>query len=490
MSGKAAQAGLFEAVPAGLADGFAASFVLVIWSHITHSLVQPDRVVVHPASSTSPPPPSNPQGPTTRPTPVVTRPPGTCTPETPGQSTFPGLTCAHILRKSGPTVIPIAQVARSTACRARHGLLGRLCSVERLLGTGRRRASPRYRYRVTPDESREKLRTRQRPTVQDVARVAGVSPMTVSRVLSGGQKVGDELRAQVIEAVQALGYRRNESARSLRNQQSGLIGVTITNVANPYYSELLLGVEEVAAAVGRRVLVGNSSEDEAKEAQIVSDFLSRQVEGLIVVPTDGREAHLEPDSLGGVPLVLASRLVPGLAVDAVLISDFEGAFAATAALLDEGHTRVAFLGHRLTMFTGRRRLEGFLGAFDARGVDVNEALIRTAPGSATSPEEAMLSLLDLEEPPTAVFSGNNRNTMGMLRALMVRGIPRDAIRLAAFDNFEMATLLPYHLTIVDHDPRELGRVAARMLCDRFAAEGQDLAPRTVERPTSLIEMGA
>ncbi len=117
-----------------------------------------------------------------------------------------------------------------------------------------------------------------RPTVKEVAELAGVSPMTVSRTLAGGVNVRPDLQERVFAAVAELGYHRNENARSIRpGQSSGLIGVAITNIANPYYSTFALGVEEEAARTGRRILLGNTSEDPTREAQLVNDFLGRRV---------------------------------------------------------------------------------------------------------------------------------------------------------------------------------------------------------------------
>jgi LacI family transcriptional regulator len=325
--------------------------------------------------------------------------------------------------------------------------------------------------------------------VVDVAKAAQVSPMTVSRVLSGGINVRPEMRERVERAIIATGYRRNENARSLRSQQSGLIGVTITNIANPYYGEMLRGIEEVAAAHSRRILVGNSNEDTGLEARLVADFLGRQVEGLILVPS-GDAGHLTSNALGDAPIALASRALEGLDVDTVLIDDVGGAFAATTRLLDEGHTRIAFLGNQVSVFTGRRRLKGFRDAHAARGVPVIEELVRVGQQDVSSAESVMSQLLRLADPPTAVFGANNRNTIGAVRAIeaLRRSAGPDAvpeIRLFGFDSFELADLSPVRLSVVSHDARELGRQVATMLFERLDGSWTDPAGRLVELPVEL-----
>lgn len=318
--------------------------------------------------------------------------------------------------------------------------------------------------------------------------------MTVSRVLSGAKHVRPELRLRVEQAVAHLGYHRNENARSLRpGHRSGLIGVTITNIANPYYAGMQRGIEEVANLYGRRILVGNSNEDPALERQLVGDFIGRRVEGLIVVPSGGVDvSHLGPAALGGIPLVLASREVAGVEADTVLVDDIHGAFEATTSLLGEGHRRIAFLGNRLSVFTGQRRLRGFELAHSRAGVQISPELLRLGQQDADSARQVMNELLALPAPPTAVFTANNRNTVGAIRAIAAaRSIsgagaaPAD-IRLFGFDSFEFADLSPVALSVVDHDAGEMGRTSARMLFDRLEGlTDRKLSPRLIELPVEL-----
>jgi LacI family transcriptional regulator len=329
------------------------------------------------------------------------------------------------------------------------------------------------------------------PTVKDVAQRAGVSPITVSRVFAGGANVRPQLRQRVERAALELGYRRNENARSLRpGHKSGLIGVTITNIANPYYAELQRGIEEVAAQAGRRIMVGNSNENPDLERQLMADFIGRRVEGLIVVPADPAHAdHLSPNSLGGTPMVFASRPVPGLDVDTVLIDDIGGAYEATSRMLEEGHQRIAYLGTRTSVLTGQRRLEGYRRAHRDHNVPVYEHLIRTGQQEAAGAERALAELFAHEVPPTAVFSANNRNTVGAIRAIVAFRSTHPAesseVRLIGFDSFEFADLSPVPLSVVAHDPRMLGRRAAELLLGRIDGESGDSSAQTLVLPVEL-----
>lgn len=326
--------------------------------------------------------------------------------------------------------------------------------------------------------------------MKDIARVAGVSPMTVSRVLSGGKNVRPALREHVERVVAEVGYHRNENARSLRpGHRSGLVGVMITNIANPYYAGVVQGVEQVVAATGRRILVGTTNEDPDLERQLLADFLGRQVEGLVIVPVGADAGRFLPERLSGVPLVLASRTVDGVQADAVLIDDVEGARQAVSQMLDEGHRRIAFLGNAETVSTGRRRLAGFRAALEQRGLSVDDDLVVFGLQEAAASEAATRDLLATDDPPTAIFAANNRISVGVLRALSHRteGAPTTAVpRLFAFDSFDFADMAPVPLSVIDHDPVELGRESARMLLGRLDGSAEGEPPRLVELPVNIV----
>ncbi|HZE39031.1 MAG TPA: LacI family DNA-binding transcriptional regulator [Stackebrandtia sp.] len=326
------------------------------------------------------------------------------------------------------------------------------------------------------------------PTIKEVANRAGVSPMTASRTLAGGRNVRPDLQERVMAAVRELGYYRNENARSLRpGQPSGLVGIAITNLANPYYGNFALGVEEIAAEHGRRIILGNTGEDDARERQLVSDFIGRQVEGLVLVPTSGDAAHLRPERLGDVPVVLASRQVEGLDVDTVLLDDVGGAYRGTISLLDAGHTRIGFLGTSSSVFTGQRRYRGYERAMIERGAAIDPAIVARDQQDVTAASRAARLMLDQRLPPTAIFSANNRNTIGALREIGRRirdGLPGPGPAIVSFDDFELSELMPVPVTIINHDARLLGREAATLLFSRLGDEDAG-AGRTVELPVSI-----
>lgn len=327
------------------------------------------------------------------------------------------------------------------------------------------------------------------PTLRDVAERAQVSPMSASRALRGESGVSELTKTRVLAAAEELGYRRNEAARTLRlGRAGGLIGLVVTNLANPFYSQLALGVEAALAEQGMRVMLGNSGEEIERERQVVHDFVSRRLDGLIVVPATHDHSHLGADQLRGMPVVLAASPPVKVDVDAVLLDDFGGTWEATRRLIEAGHRRIAFLGLPAAAWTGSERYRGYCAAHEEAGLWVDPRISSHRQRDVGAAQQATEQLLDLPEPPTAIFAANNRNTLGAYRAIRAH---RADVQLAGFDDFEVADLLGMPITVVAYDPRELGRQAARLLYERISGTGRPpTAPRRIMIPTHIVEYGS
>jgi LacI family transcriptional regulator len=297
--------------------------------------------------------------------------------------------------------------------------------------------------------------------MRDVAVHAGVSPMTVSRTLHDDPRVSADNRRRVLAAVAALGYRRNEAARSLRSGRShDIVGLVVTNLANPFYSQLALGVEQFAAEHGQQVLIGNTAESVDRERELLADFAARRIDGAVVVPAGNDHRHLRA---AGIPVVLAAAQPRRAALDCVLVDDYAGSRQLTEELIAAGHRRIAFLGLAGHRWTGSERRRGFVDAMTAARLKTPARLTDHHLSDVAAAQRITGELLELREPPTAVVAANNRNTMGAYRA--IRHLRSDTA-LAGFDDFEFADLLDRPLTVAAYDPTELGAAAAELLYDR------------------------
>ncbi|MFD3525805.1 LacI family DNA-binding transcriptional regulator [Streptomyces sp. NPDC058653] len=320
----------------------------------------------------------------------------------------------------------------------------------------------------------------------DVARHAGVAPMTVSRALQDDPRVAPSTRVKVLASVAALGYRLNEVARSLRaGQSSDLLGLVVTNLANPFYAQLALGVESLAAEHGMTMVLGNTAEDHGRERELVDNLVSRRVSGIVVVPAGNDHSHLRPSALDGIPAVLATRPPSGADLDCVLVDDFGGATAATRRLTEAGHRRIGFLGPLPGLWTSAERFRGFGAALAEAGLEPDERYVRFGLRDVRAAEHAAREILSLPDPPTALFTANNRNTIGAVRAVTDA---HPAAALAGFDDFEFADMLGVPLTLAAYDPAEIGVQATQLLIDRIA-QTDDGTPRRIVVPTTLTHHG-
>jgi LacI family transcriptional regulator len=324
------------------------------------------------------------------------------------------------------------------------------------------------------------------PTMRDVAALSGVSAMTVSRALRSDPRITEATRQRVLAAVGELGYRRDDTARNLRlGRSAGLVGLVVTNLANPFYSQLALGVGETLDEFGMSVVLVNTADDAEREARLVDDLISRRVDGIIVVPAGDDHSHLDATKPHSVPVVLAARPPSGIAADCVLVDDFGGTKAATELLISRGHSRIGFLGLPPSVWTGGERFRGFVAALADAGLTVDDRYVQHHRSDIAAAEEAARALLALPDPPSAIFSANNRNTIGAFRAVNSTGA---TTALAGFDDFELADMLGLPLTVVAYDPAEVGRRAAALLLDRIE-QGEPRPPLRVVLPASVVDYG-
>ena len=322
------------------------------------------------------------------------------------------------------------------------------------------------------------------PTMRDVARSAGVSLKTVSRVVNGETTVAPDLAARVRAAVESLNYRPHIGASMLRrnDRRSRTIGVLLEDVSNPFSAAVQRAVEDEAHQRDVHVLAASLDEDPRRERDLTRAFAQRQADGLVLAPTGSDQRYLS--LLGDLPIVFVDRPAQGFAGDRVLATNVEGAAGAARHLLAHGHRRIAFLGDPTRIWTARSRYQGYLEAMTAAGQTPFGAHELHEPGAA---ENAATVLLDGRDPPTAFFSAQNLITAGVVRALRRRD-QRRTVALVGFDDFPLADLLEPAITVVAQDPAAIGRTAARALFERI--DGYAGPPREFLVPTALIPRGS
>ncbi|WP_431777047.1 LacI family DNA-binding transcriptional regulator [Streptomyces cucumeris] len=327
-----------------------------------------------------------------------------------------------------------------------------------------------------------------RPTMKDVAARAGVGLKTVSRVVNGEPGVTPDTERRVQEAITALGFRRNDSARILRKGRTASIGLVLEDLADPFYGPLSRAVEEVARAHGALLINGSSAEDPDREQELVLALCARRVDGLVVIPAGGDHRYLAPEIAAGVATVFVDRPAGRIDADAVVSDSFGGARDAVAHLIAHGHRRIGFLGDQPGIHTAAERLRGYHAAMAGAGLPVDDAWVSLGPTDPARVRAAATAALEAAEPVTALFAGNNRVTVTVVRVLAERPAPAPPVALVGFDDFELADLLSPAVTVVAQDSAQLGRTAADLLFRRLDGAGGE--PHRVVLPTRLIPRGS
>ncbi|MFZ7087261.1 LacI family DNA-binding transcriptional regulator [Curtobacterium sp. RRHDQ10] len=308
---------------------------------------------------------------------------------------------------------------------------------------------------------------RRRPRLQDIAEATGVSIKTASRAIRGEGPVRDDTRARIIAEADRLGFQLNDIAAGLRrkDQSMATVGVTLGDFANPFFAPMLRGIHGVAAQHQHLVLSGDAQNDAELEHSVIRQFFAHRVAGLIVAPLGADLGYLADEASYGAAIVFVDSPPPGLdgLLDAVTTTNEATTRDGIAMLLARGHRRIGYLGHPRSGSGALERWHGYRAALESAGLDVDQDLVRdglVTDADATAAADSMLAIAD---PPTAVFTDNNRLCTGLL---LSDGYAASRVDVLSFDDFPLAP--KFGVSVIDSDPYEVGRVGAQLLFDRLA----------------------
>jgi len=323
-------------------------------------------------------------------------------------------------------------------------------------------------------------------TIADVARRAGVSKMTVSRVINDSGYISQETRQRVEQAIEELGYIPNALARSLRFKQTRTIALILTDITNPFFTTVARGVEDTASEQGFSVIFCNTDESPTEEAEYVNVLMQKQVDGLLLVPTGCSPDSLVPLQDQKLPFVLLVRHIPGAAADTVRCDSEGGAYALTQHLLALGHTRIAILSGPEDVTTASDRVLGYRRALREAGIEPDESLTFFGEYTVDGGYRMAREVIAIQPRPTALFASNNFIAVGAMRALHEAGlaVPGD-ISLAAFDDLPLSYVGDPFLTVIEQPAYLMGVRATELLLERLAGK-EPAAPQEVILPTRLI----
>ncbi|MDQ0201189.1 LacI family transcriptional regulator [Neobacillus ginsengisoli] len=331
------------------------------------------------------------------------------------------------------------------------------------------------------------MNQKKRVTLLDVAKHAGVSRATASLIVRGSTNIAEKTRKKVLESMQELGYVYDRVAANMRSQNTSTVGLIITDIGNPFFSELLRGVHNSLEEAGYTVFLGTTFDSDSKQEQLLSRMLEHRVGGLILCPvSDSSHETIERIKKLDVPLILAVREIEDIELDYVGIDYVAGSHMAVNHLIQKGHRRIAFLGGSSGSSAWQKRKQGYCNALVHAGIEVDESLIISSTVTREGGVNAIQKALHLPNSPTAVFCFNDLVAHGVMLGLDdARKKPGKDIAVVGFDNVPEASLYNPPLTTVSSFARQIGSEAASLLHQRIIDRDRELQ-RIIIQPELVV----
>ena len=300
--------------------------------------------------------------------------------------------------------------------------------------------------------------------------------MTVSRVINGGTRVSPATRGRVEEAIADLGYVPSRLARGLSARRTGTIALIVPDVANPFFTLIVRGAEDVARRAGFRVILCDTRADLDVEREVIEEMIAHRVDGILIAPVSDRSReHLRRLARFGVPFVLVDRTIPGIDADAVLGDSVGGARRLVEHLISLGHRRIGMIVESDEVSTARDRRRGYEAALAAADLTADPELLARAPAADPAGGlDGMRRLLELDDPPTAVFTVNNLVAVGAIETVRAAGLDvPDDVALVCFEDIEYASRLYPFLTVLEQPAETFGTLGTQLLLERVDGRGRE-----------------
>lgn len=321
--------------------------------------------------------------------------------------------------------------------------------------------------------------------IYDVAQAAGVSISTVSHVLNETRFVSEETKAKVLDAIERLDYHPSSLARALVRQETQTIGLIVPDNINPFFAELARGIENYGFGAGYNVLLCNSDRNPSKEIAYLDMLLSKRVDGVIYMTNDNSQERLHRLQERNIPVVVFDREYDGL--DAILIDNLQGGIDATTHLLQLGHEQIACIGGPSSRFRTIGRVRGYETTLADAGIPSRPELMTTGDWTYQSGWEAMRTLMQLPQPPTAVFACNDTMAIGALAFLHEANLSvPEEVSIVGFDNILLSAFTSPPLTTMATPIVELGQQLCQMLIERIQNQSLTTPQRTIVQSKLLV----
>ncbi|HZL12465.1 MAG TPA: LacI family DNA-binding transcriptional regulator [Prolixibacteraceae bacterium] len=325
------------------------------------------------------------------------------------------------------------------------------------------------------------------PTIHDIARELKISASTVSRALNDNPRISLKTKEKIKAVADSLGYRPNTLASNLRNKKSNTIGIVVPLINRHFFSSVISGVEDVAFNAGYNVVISQSNDLAEKEISIVHSMFSNRVDGLIIsisMQTDTFE-HLKLFRKKNIPLVFFDRVVPEIETDKIVVDDFAGGFKVTQHLIDQGYQRIGHLAGPQNLMTYFDRKNGYIEALRKNGLNYDESLIIINTLTSEEGVTAAQQLMSLQNPPDAIFCGNDTTALSVMIYLRDKGIriPQD-LGIVGFSNEPFSKVVSPSISTIAQPGFEMGQKAAELIIRKI--ENKEITYQTIVLHTELI----
>jgi len=325
-------------------------------------------------------------------------------------------------------------------------------------------------------------------TLKMVAERAEVSVNTASRAINNKPDINEETKKKVLKVAQELGYVRNATAVALRTRKTGTIGVVIADNRNPFYAEVLNGMEVAASGKNYHIILANTQRDYKKEEEAINLLLAKRVDGLLITPVQDRDDDIKNLIEANIPFVVVGRDFENIEVDAVYNDEIKGGFLATENLIKKGHKRIILIDGFLYKSPARGRLEGYKKALKEYGIPFDDALLSVGDIDVKDGYERTRQLFEKGLDFTAIFAYNDMMAFGAMQAIREKGlrIPQD-IGLVGYDDIPFSSLMNPTLTTIRLQKQELGAESVTLLLSRINGKRKEIKKKMLD--VELITRG-
>lgn len=313
-------------------------------------------------------------------------------------------------------------------------------------------------------------------TIREVAKRANVSIATVSRVLNNNYPVSEDVKIKVLEAISALNYQPNGIARSLKSKRTYMIGIVVGDITNPYFMQIVKGVESVVTTKGYNIILGSTNENPTQELKLLRLLNEKRVDAIILATCDNDGSYIKQLIEQGIPIVMVDRKIEGVNTDIIVEDNFSASYNLTNYLIKKGHKKISIVNGLLNISTGKERFEGFKRALEDNGIPIVEEYILKGNFNRENAYNSVKKMIETLESnlPTAIFAANNLMAEGAMIAIYEKKlrIPED-ISIVSFGDISIPQLVKPKLTVISQNAYAIGQKAAEIVIERISGRKKE-----------------